>query len=47
MNILIVNDDGFRGKGLHAIVRALKKEHDLTVVVPELEQSGKSHSMIF
>lgn len=47
MKILIVNDDGFRGKGLHSLVRALKKDHDLTVVVPDSEQSGKSHSMTF
>lgn len=47
MHILIVNDDGFRGKGLHALIRALKEEHDLTVVVPDSEQSGKSHSMSF
>lgn len=47
MRILIVNDDGFRGEGLHALIRALKDEHELTVVVPETEQSGKSHSMTF
>lgn len=47
MKILIVNDDGYRGKGLHALIRALKDEHDLTVVVPEYEQSGKSHSITF
>lgn len=47
MKILIINDDGFRGKGLHALVRALKKDHDVTVVVPDSEQSGKSHSMTF
>ena len=47
MKILIVNDDGFRGKGLHALIRALKDDYDLTVVVPDTEQSGKSHSMTF
>ncbi|MBQ1252290.1 MAG: 5'/3'-nucleotidase SurE, partial [Firmicutes bacterium] len=47
MKILIVNDDGFRGKGLHALIRALKDDHDLTVVVPETEQSGKSHGITF
>ena len=47
MKILIVNDDGARGEGLHALIRALKDEHDVTVVVPEIEQSGKSHSMTF
>lgn len=47
MKILIVNDDGFRGKGLHALIRALKNDYELTVVVPEYEQSGKSHSITF
>ncbi|MGN0963511.1 MAG: 5'/3'-nucleotidase SurE, partial [Clostridia bacterium] len=39
MKILIVNDDGFRGKGLHALIRALKDDHDLMVVVSDSEQS--------
>lgn len=47
MKILIVNDDGYRGKGLHALIRALKDDHDVTVVVPESEQSGKSHGITF
>lgn len=47
MKILIVNDDGFRGAGLHSLINALKSEYDLTVIVPEAEQSGKSHSMTF
>ena len=47
MRILLVNDDGYRCRGLHALVRSLKDEHELTVVVPALEQSGKSHCMTF
>ena len=47
MKILIVNDDGARCEGLHALMRALKDDHELTVVVPEVEQSGKSHSMTY
>lgn len=47
MKILIVNDDGFRGPGLHALIRGLKDDHELTIVVPNSEQSGKSHSMTF
>jgi 5'-nucleotidase len=47
MKILLVNDDGYRSIGIHALILALKEEHDLTVVVPALEQSGKSHCMTF
>ncbi|MEG0998566.1 MAG: 5'/3'-nucleotidase SurE [Clostridiales bacterium] len=47
MKILIVNDDGYRGKGLHALINALKDEHQLTVVVPAQEKSGTSNSVTF
>lgn len=47
MKILLVNDDGYRSAGIHALILALKEEHELTVVVPALEQSGKSHCMTF
>lgn len=47
MKILLVNDDGYRSPGLHALILALKDEHELTVAVPALEQSGKSHCMTF
>ncbi len=47
MNILIVNDDGYRGPGLHALIAALKDEHNLTVAVPAREKSGTSNSVTF
>lgn len=47
MKILLVNDDGYRCEGIHALILALKEEYELTVVVPALEQSGKSHCMTF
>lgn len=47
MKILIVNDDGYRGVGLHALIRALKKEHELTVAVPSQERSGNSNCITF
>lgn len=47
MNILIVNDDGYRGPGLHALIKALKDDHNLTVAVPAREKSGTSSSVTF
>lgn len=47
MKILVVNDDGFHSEGLRALIHELKQEHELTVVVPNLQQSGKSHSLTF
>ncbi len=47
MNILVVNDDGYQSEGLKALIHELEKEHRLTVVVPNLQQSGKSHSLTF
>ncbi|MEE0776538.1 MAG: 5'/3'-nucleotidase SurE [Bacillota bacterium] len=47
MKILIVNDDGYRGVGLHALIHALKDQHDLTVAVPSQERSGNSNCITF
>lgn len=47
MNILLVNDDGIEGKGLWALVTALHKEYNLTVVAPIEERSGFSHAMTY
>ncbi|MDO4541830.1 MAG: 5'/3'-nucleotidase SurE, partial [Bacillota bacterium] len=47
MNILIVNDDGYRGPGLHALINVLKPYHTLTVAVPAREKSGTSSSVTF
>lgn len=45
MNILIVNDDGINADGIKALVSKLKNDHNLTVVAPEKEKSGSSHSI--
>lgn len=47
MNILIVNDDGYQGKGLHALIRALKDDYDLTVVAPRKKRSGTSNHITY
>ncbi len=47
LNILIVNDDGYQGPGLHALVRALKGAHRLTVVTPKRERSGTSNHITY
>lgn len=45
MNILLVNDDGIECEGILSLVRALSGKHTLTVVSPESERSGFSHSL--
>lgn len=45
MNILLVNDDGIKSEGMLALVRELAPRHRLTVVAPESERSGFSHSL--
>ena len=44
MRILIVNDDGVGAAQLPNLIRWAKKYGDVTVFVPKVEQSGKSHS---
>lgn len=45
MKILITNDDGVFAPGLLALIKGLKDEHDLTIVAPKIEQSGKSRAI--
>lgn len=46
MNILISNDDGIQSSGLQSLYKELKKAgHDVSVVAPLEQQSGKSHSI--
>lgn len=46
MNILLVNDDGYRAEGIITLEKVLiGKGHNVYVLAPTLEQSGKSHSM--
>ncbi len=46
MRILITNDDGINGHGLKVLEEiALELSDDVTVVAPELDQSGVAHSL--
>jgi 5'-nucleotidase len=45
LNILITNDDGVHSPGLWALVEALKKVGDVTVVAPDRDKSGVGASM--
>ncbi len=46
MHILLVNDDGIKAKGLNVLALYLKsKGHRLTIVAPDGERSGASHSL--
>ena len=47
MRILITNDDGLAAPVLPHLVRWARKLGDVTVVVPKVEQSGKSHAIDF
>lgn len=42
MNILITNDDGYKAKGLLALVEAMRPYGHITVVAPKKPQSGMS-----
>ena len=42
MKILITNDDGYKAGGIRALVRAMKKFGEITVVAPKHHQSGMS-----
>ena len=43
--ILVVNDDGFRAKGLQVLTQMLREFGNVTVVAPYEAQSGKSASL--
>ena len=44
MRILITNDDGMEASQLIPLIKWCRKLGDVTVFVPKVEQSGKSHS---
>ncbi|MBM3162416.1 MAG: 5'/3'-nucleotidase SurE [Chlorobi bacterium] len=44
-HILICNDDGIEGEGLHALAASMKKIGRVTVVAPAEPHSGMSHAM--
>jgi 5'-nucleotidase len=45
MNILVTNDDGILAPGLALLAEASRKVATVTVVAPDREQSGTSHSL--
>lgn len=46
MNILVVNDDGIKGRGIHILASRLKKYGNIYVVSPDRGRSAASHSVI-
>lgn len=45
MKLLLTNDDGIFAPGIHALARALAPHHEVIVVAPAEEQSGKSRAI--
>ena len=45
IRILLTNDDGIFANGINAVAAALAATYDLTIVAPEGNQSGSSHSL--
>ncbi|MDO5714223.1 MAG: 5'/3'-nucleotidase SurE [Tissierellia bacterium] len=45
MKILLTNDDGYLAPGILTLAKALEEKHEVIVVAPEHEHSGKSHSI--
>lgn len=43
MNVLVANDDGYFAEGLNAIALQLSRQHDVTIVAPEVERSNCGH----
>jgi 5'-nucleotidase len=45
MRTLVINDDGVGADGIFALKEALAREHDVTVVAPERQQSATGHAI--
>ncbi|MBL8986932.1 MAG: 5'/3'-nucleotidase SurE [Gemmatimonadales bacterium] len=45
MNILVSNDDGILAPGIRVLANACREVGNVTVVAPDREQSGTSHSL--
>lgn len=45
LNILVCNDDGIQAPGIIALVNALKKIGEVTVVAPDRQQSAVGHAI--
>lgn len=47
INILLTNDDGIDAVGIKCIFDVLKEKYDITIVAPNIEKSGVSHSITY
>lgn len=48
MKILLTNDDGILAPGIEVLAKEIKaRGHELTLVAPHVENSGKSHAITF
>ena len=48
MKIMLVNDDGFRARGIQTLGRVLiEAGHEVIICAPDGERSGASHSFSF
>ncbi|MGB1557258.1 MAG: 5'/3'-nucleotidase SurE [Oceanococcaceae bacterium] len=45
MHILLANDDGIHAAGIRTLAQALRQVADVTVVAPDRNRSGASHSL--
>lgn len=45
MHILLTNDDGIHAKGLQSLYEVLARNHNVSVVAPESEQSAVGHAI--
>ncbi len=45
MKILISNDDGIHARGLEVLAEVCRSVGEVTIVAPDREQSGASHSL--
>src|SRR4051812_32706263 len=45
MRILVSNDDGYFAPGISTLAEALARSAEVTVVAPERDRSGSSHSL--
>lgn len=43
--ILVTNDDGYRSKGITALINSVKEFGDIVVVAPNNSKSGQSHAI--
>jgi 5'-nucleotidase len=45
MKILLVNDDGIHGEGLHILAKEIEKENEVIIVAPDDQRSACGHSI--